>query len=92
MTPNKINRYFVFSFDQPTNRLGWKSFNFSVPTLSDCLSVSNFTQIVDYDKVQIIDVYEGVIIFEDKTDNFEANFKLFYEKYGVDQLLHSSVE
>lgn len=92
MTPNQINRYFVFSFDQPTNRLGWKSFNFSVLNLSDCLIVPNFTQIVDYDKVQIIDVYEGIIIFEDKTDNFETDFKIFYEKYSSDQLLHSSVE
>jgi len=92
MTPNKINRYFVFSFDRPTNRLGWESFNFSVPNLSDCLFPSNFSQIIEYDEVQIIDVYEGVIIFEDKTDNFEANYKLFYEKYGVNQLLRSSVE
>lgn len=92
MTQNKINRYFVFSFNYTSNRLGWESFNFSVPDLADCLYPSNISQIIEYDEIQIIDVYEGVIVFQNETDNFEANFKIYYEKYSVDQLLYSSVE
>ena len=93
MIQNKINRYLVFSYCLGGNSDGWKAFNFSTSNLSVLFDEFVMQTVVDYHEwVQIVDIEVGNIIFSHSTDNFEANFKLFYEKYGVDQLLHSSVE